>query len=306
MRNALLQPFASLVEEKQLGVHAAAVMQHGAFLGEYRVVPDEPHILHSLTKSYTSVAVGMLIGEGRLALDDRIASFFPELLPAHPSRELLALSVRDLLRMAPGRDQPSMMANQRGLIEDKNWVRYYLSKPFDRMPGERFSYDTGCTYILSAVVQQVSGETTLDFLTPRLFEPLGIEKPYWETCPMGRSLGGAGLFLRTKELLPFGQLCLQHGIYNGKRLVSADYLAQATSKQIDTQPDAPKDSRCGYGYQFWMCHNGTYRADGAYAQFLIVDEENDAVIAVNSKSDRGQEILDAVWETVTPLLAERR
>ncbi len=99
---------------------------------------------------------------------------------------------------------------------------------------------------------------------------------------------------------------MQHGIYNGKRLVSADYLAQATSKQIDTQPDAPKDSRCGYGYQFWMCHNGTYRADGAYAQFLIVDEENDAVIAVNSKSDRGQEILDAVWETVTPLLAERR
>ena len=102
MRNELLQSFASFVEEKQLGVHAAAVMQHGAFLGEYRVVPDEPHILHSLTKSYTSVEVGMLIGEGRLALDDRIASFFPELLPAHPSRELLALSVRDLLRMAPG------------------------------------------------------------------------------------------------------------------------------------------------------------------------------------------------------------
>lgn len=181
-----------------------------------------------------------------------------------------------------------MMSNQRGLIEDRDWVRYYLSNPFDRMPGERFSYDIGCTYILSAVVQQISGETTLDFLTPRLFEPLGLEKPYWETCPMGRSLGGAGLFLRTKELLPFGQLCLQHGVYNGKQLVSAEYLAQAASKQIDTQPDAPKDSCCGYGYQFWMCHNGTYRADGAYAQFLIMDEETTQSLRSTQKATAGR------------------
>ena len=184
----LLKAFASLVEENQYGVHAAAVMQHGEFLEEYRVVPDDPHILHSLSKSFTSVAIGMLIDEGKLSLDNRIAPFFPELLLQNPCTELLALSVRDLLRMAPGRDRPLMMSNQRGLIEDRDWVRYYLSNPFDRMPGERFSYDTGCTYILSAVVQQISGETTLDFLTPRLFEPLGLEKPYWETCPMGRSL----------------------------------------------------------------------------------------------------------------------
>lgn len=301
-----LQAFSSVVEEKQYGVHAAAVMQHGTLLDEYRTVPDTPHILHSLTKSFTSLAVGMLADDGKLSLDDKIVSFFPKQMPSEPCAALLALSVRDLLRMAPGRDQPLMMSNQRGQIKDRDWVRYYLSMPFDRMPGERFSYDTGCTYLLSAAVQEISGETTLDFLTPRLFEPLGIPKPYWETCPMGRSLGGAGLFLRTKELLPFGQLCLQHGVYQGKRLVSEAYLRQATSKQIDTLPYAPKDSRCGYGYQFWMCHNGTYRADGAYAQFLIVDEENDAVVAIQSKSDNGQGILDAVWETVRPLLAKQR
>lgn len=300
----VLDGFAALAERERYGVHAAAVMQHGVFLEEYRVTSDEPHPLYSVSKSFTSLAVGMLMDEGRLSAEDTVISFFPSLAPRATSEALRALRVRHLLCMAAGRDHPPLIKELYRLCPDGDWISFYLSLPFDRMPGGRFSYDSGCTYLLSAIVEEISGQTLLEFLTPRLFEPLGIRQPVWDSCPRGHTLGGIGLYLRTRELLSFGQLCLQRGQYGGKQLVSPAYIARAASRCIATPAKGPTDTRWGYGCQFWRCHNGAYRADGAYGQFCIVDKKNDAVIAVNAHSDRPQAILDAVWEQVTPQLKE--
>lgn len=300
---ALLTDFAASIQRRGRTVHGVAVSQHGRLLEEWRTIPDEPHVLHSLSKSFTATAVGMATDAGLFTLEDRIVDLLPESIPAEPCGYLRHLTVRNLMTMQPGRDQPCMMMSQRSKIIHPDWVKYYLSQPFDREPGERFAYDTGCTYILSAVVQKFTGETVLDYLTPRLFTPLGIEKPCWEACPMGRTLGGAGLFLRTKELLPFGELYLRHGEFGGRQLVSADFADAATEKQADTPPGGPKDSVCGYGYQFWMNHDGSFRADGAYGQFCIVLRELDAVIAITSDDTDAQQILDCVWEDILPKLA---
>ena len=297
----LLDAFIEKVEAANYGVEAVVVMQHGEILEEYRVIPDEPHVLHSLSKSFTSVAFGKLIDEGKASLSDKVISYFPEYLPEVICDELAALTVRDLLVMAPGHGA-CMMMNQRAAIEG-DWVRYYLAQPFDKAPGTKFEYDTGCTYIVGAIIQKITGQTVRDFLMPRLFAVLGIENPLWETCPSGRSVAGAGLWLRTEEIARFGQMLLNKGVYNGTRIVSEAYLKEATSKQIENAvAGAGHDNCAGYGYQFWMNENGTYRGDGAYAQFCIVDEEKDAVIAINSQSNQAQEILDAVWEELRPLL----
>lgn len=299
---ALLADFATSIQRKGRTVHGIAVSQHGRLLEEWRTIPDEPHVLHSPSKSFTATAVGMAMDAGLFGLEDRIVELLPESVPADISDPLRHLTVRHLLTMQPGRDKPCMMMDQRPKIIHPDWVKYYLSLPFDREPGERFAYDTGCTYVLSAIVQKHTGETVLDYLTPRLFHPLGIEKPCWEACPMGRSLGGAGLFLRTKELLPFGELYLHHGEFGGRRLLSAEFADAATAKQVDTPPDGTKDNTCGYGYQFWMNHDGNFRADGAFGQFCIVLRELDAVIAIHSNDDDAQQILDSVWEEIVPRL----
>jgi CubicO group peptidase (beta-lactamase class C family) len=297
----ILDDFSKRVETQALGVHAAAVSWRGKKLGEYRVVADEPHILHSLSKSFTSTAVGMAVEEGRVALTDRVVDLLREESPAEPSAKLQKLTVRDLLIMAPGRKDPVMMMHQRAAIQG-SWIRHYLAQPLDEEPGHTFYYDTGCTYTLAAILQKLTGETLLEYLMPRLFAPLGIERPFWEESPEGINIGGAGLFLRTSELLPFGELYLNQGEYRGKRLLGAEWIREATRKQIDTPQRGGTDSRLGYGYQFWMCQHAAYRADGAYAQFCIICPEQDAVIAVNADSNYGQEILDAVWEEILPKL----
>lgn len=301
----LLADFTARIEREGLTLHGVAVQQHGKLLAEHRWIADTPHILHSLSKSFTSTAVGMAIAEGKMTLEDKVIDYFPALLPQEVSPELETLTVRHLLTMSPGRDKPCMMNDQRPHILEPDWVKYYLSQPFDRMPGERFSYDTGCTYVVGAIVQQATGEKLIDYLMPRLFTPLHIYRPMWDECPMGRNVAGAGLFLRTKELLPFGQLYLQKGVYEGWRLVSESWVQEATSLQIETAgwADSP-DAQAGYGYQFWRCQNGAYRADGAHSQFCIVLEKLDAVVAVTAEEYNSQAVLDAVWEEICPKLEQ--
>lgn len=301
----ILADFVTRIGREGLTLHGVAVQQHGRLLAAHRWIADTPHVLHSLSKSFTATAVGMAIAEGRMGLHDRVVDYFPALLPKTVSPELEALTVRHLLTMAPGRDEPCMMNEQRPHILEPDWVKYYLSRPFDRMPGQRFSYDTGCTYVLGAIVQQVTGEKLIDYLMPRLFTPLHIYRPMWDECPLGRNVAGAGLFLRTKELLPFGQLYLQKGVYEGQRLVSEEWVREATSLQIENvgRAEGP-DGQAGYGYQFWLCHNGAYRAAGAHSQFCIVLEALDAVVAINALEDNSQAVQNAVWEEILPKLEQ--
>ena len=306
MKAALLQDFVHQVRERGLEVHGVAVQQHGRLLEEYRWIEDLPHILHSLSKSFTATAVGMAVEEGRFRLDDRVVDFFPEEAPREVSPYLEELTVRDLLIMAPGRAGSLMLQKQRDAIPNPNWVEYYLGEPLTCRPGTYFAYDTGCTYMLSALIQKTTGVKLVDYLQPRLFIPFGYEeKPRWEECPRGIDLGGAGLWLRTTQLLPLGQLYLQQGQWEGGQILTQEWVREATSKQIDTAViQTSRDNVCGYGYQFWICHNGAYRGDGAYAQFCIVLPWLDAVIAVNSQERRAQEVLDVIWATILPKLEE--
>ncbi|MDD3244246.1 MAG: serine hydrolase [Eubacteriales bacterium] len=299
MNTDFLREMIAQTAQRGLTLHGIAVEQHGQTLAAYQWQPDEPHILHSLSKSFTSCAVGMLVDAGKVHPDDAVLSFFPDDAPAQPSDALRAMTVRHLLTMSPGHDTPLMMSAQRKVIPDDNWVRYYLSQPLDRMPGERFVYDSACTYLLSALVQAVTGETLLDYLVPRLFAPLGIARPVWETCPRGITLGCAGLYLRPADILKFGRMVLNGGEAGGQRIVSREWLSCATAKQIENAAPGKPDWGSGYGYQFWRCsRDDAFRGDGAYGQLCIMLPRQDAVIAVTANEDDMQAELDVLWDTV--------
>ncbi len=304
MSPSFLTDFVRVIDEKQLALYGVAVSQHGVLLDRFRWAPDQPHELASLTKSFTSTAIGMLIHEGKLELSTKVFPLFPDKVTSPLSPEQEALTVRDLLIMASGHEHSLLLLEQRSKLVEQDWVKYYLSVPLCRMPGQVFVYDSGCSYLLSAIIQRITGEKLRDYLIPRLFRPLGIPDPYWYDCPMGITFGGAGLQLRTTDLIKFGQLYLNHGSWEGKQLIPENWIKEATRKQIETKwVNSTLDGSCGYGYQFWMCHEeGSFRADGAHSQFCIILPKEDAVVAINSHEDRSQEILNCVWDQIVAKL----
>ena len=255
------------------------LVRHGHVVAEGWWTPyraEARHSLYSLSKSFTSTAVGLAIAEGKLSLDDNVLKFFPADAPSEPSNNLKAMRVSDLLRMSTGH-QTEPPRN-----DDEPWTRSFLHHPVPFKPGTHFLYNTPATYMQSAIVQQVTGETVLDYLRPRLFEPLGIEGPTWETSPQGISTGGFGLSIRTEDIAKFGQLYLQKGKWQDEQLVPAEWIEAATARQTSNGSSPTSDWDQGYGYQFWRCRNGAYRGDGAFGQYCIVLPEQDAVIVITS------------------------
>lgn len=303
MKQVFLGDFVKQIESAGLNLHGIMVTQSGTILGEHHWIQDAPHELRSLSKSFTSCAVGIAIDEGRLSLDDKVVDFFAEQLPHSIDERIRHLSIQHLLTMAHGRNESIMLSPQRAKISEPDWVRYFLGYPLDDKPGKTFVYDTGATYMLSAVIQQITGQTLRDYAADRLFAPLGIKNPRWDTCPMDRSLGGAGLYVTVGDISRFGNMLLNNGNWEGTQIVSEAYVMQATTKQIETgEGGAGPDWTLGYGYQFWMCPHGAYRGDGADGQFCIVVPELAAVIAITAQESRMQDVLNAVWATILPLL----
>ncbi|WP_334074271.1 MULTISPECIES: serine hydrolase [Paenibacillus] len=302
-----LSPFQAKVEQKGLRIFTVRVLQRGEPAGavNFAGAEDIRRLQHSVSKSFTSMAAGLALQEGLVDLDTRVGDIFPEAGSdrACTSESLNPARIRliDLLRMSSGHDTPPLTYEERAVLEEPDWVKHYLSQPLDRPPGELFTYSSGDTYMISAMLEAVTGQTVKDYLVPRLFEPLGIEGVRWDTCPLGRTLGCTGLYLTTEELSRFGEFLLRRGEWKGRQLVSSAWIELATSKQVAT-PEDGGDWGIGYGYQFWRCTHGAYRADGMYGQFCIVLPERDAVIAINSQEDKMQGILDAVWEEIYPLL----
>ena len=257
------------------------------------------HSLYSLSKSFTSTAVGLAIGEGKLSLDDEVLKFFPDDAPAAQSNNLKSMRVSDLLRMSTGQQ------TEPPRTEKDAWTRTFLRHDVPFKPGTHFLYNTSATYMQSAIVQKVTGQTVLDYLTPRLFEPLGIENPTWETSPQGVSTGGYGLSIRTEDIAKFGQLYLQRGKWEGKQLVPEAWIDAATARQTSNGSNPNSDWDQGYGYQFWRCRHGAYRGDGAFGQYCIVLPEQDAVIAITSGLRDMQQVLNLVWDKLLPALHAR-
>ncbi|MDO7906922.1 serine hydrolase [Paenibacillus sp. JX-17] len=294
--------FTQQISSRNLNVLSARVIQHGELLDQWNPGTDIRRLQHSVSKSFTCMAVGLAIAEGKLSLESRLTDFYPSFggqvqsSPSPPGE----LSLYHLLCMASGHDSPPLWAEERDTLQEKDWVKYYLSLPLDRLPGETFTYSSGDTFMISAMVQAAVGETVRDYLTPRLFEPLGIHDVRWDTSPLGITLGCTGLWVSCEELSRFGQLLLQKGHWQGRQLIPEEWITLVTRRHIDTPGTA--DWGVGYGCQFWMCSHGAYRADGMHGQFCIVLPEQDAVVAINSEEEDMQGILNVVWSEILPQL----
>lgn len=288
--------------DKQLhSLNSFMLIRHGHVVAEgwwapYR--PDAPHSLYSLSKSFTSTAVGLAISEGKLSLDDEVLKFFPDEAPQHPSKNLKSMRVRDLLRMECGQ-QVEVTRN-----DDESWAKQFLAQPVPFKPGTHFLYNTTGTYMLSAIVQKATGQTLLDYLTPRLFDPLGIENPTWTMSPQGVCAGGFGLSIRTEDIARFGQLYLQKGKWDGKQIVPEAWVTAATTLQTSNGSNPKSDWDQGYCYQFWRCRHGAYRGDGMWGQYCIVMPEQDAVVAITSGLDEMQPPLDLIWDKLLPAMKD--
>lgn len=289
--------------------HSFMFMRHGKVIAEGWWDPYKPelkHTLYSTSKSFTSTAVGFAVSENLLSVDDKVISFFHEELPDTISPFLSEMTIKDLLTMTAGQAHDPTNA----VVSESNWVKAFLAIPVVKEPGSEFKYNSMATFMLSAIVQKVTGEKVIDYLQPRLFGPLGINGIDWEVNPQGINTGGWGLRLTTEDMAKFGQLYLQRGMWNGKQVIPSEWVKEATTAWIYQAPDAPQsendasDWRQGYCYQFWRCRNNAFRADGAYGQYIIVLPEKDAVIAITSETSDMQDELNMVWKYLLPAIKD--
>jgi CubicO group peptidase (beta-lactamase class C family) len=301
--SADIRAYVEAADQQVNTMHSFMLVRHGHVVAEGWWKPeaaDKPHVMHSLSKSFTSTAVGLAVADGKLSVDDLVLKFFPEEAPAEPSNNLKAMRVRDLLTMTSGQEVEVKFST------NAPWVQTFLAQPVPFKPGTHFLYNTPGTHMLSAIVRKVTGETVLDYLKPRLFEPLGIENSEWPSSPQGNTFGGWGLKIRTEDVAKFGQLYLQKGKWHGKQVVPAAWVAQATTKQVSNGSDPTKDWDQGYCFQFWRCRHNAYRGDGANGQFCIVLPEQDAVIAITADTRDMQAELNVVWDKLLPAFHAKR
>ena len=302
--SAGIRAFVEEADQKINALHSFMLLRHGHVVAEGWWKPeaaDKPHVLWSLTKSFTSTAVGLAVADGKLSVDDPVLKFFPEDAPAAPSDNLKAMRVRDLLSMSGGHEKEVKLT----AADETPWVKAFLAHPVAFKPGEHFLYNTPGSHMLSAIVHKVTGQTELDYLKPRLFEPLGIENPEWAASPQGDSIGGYGLKLRTEDIAKFGQLYLQKGQWNGKQILPAAWVEQATSKQVSNGTDPTKDWNQGYCFQFWRSRHNSYRGDGKDGQFCIVMPDQDTVIIITALTGDMQAELNVIWDKLLPAFQDK-
>lgn len=298
---ARLTAFLDAVDEAGIEMHSLMVLRHGHVVTEGWWAPysaDDLHLLYSLSKSFTSTAVGLAVAEGRLSVDDLATSFFPDSVAADASPYTGQMTVRHLLSMATGHHADTL---DRLRIDD--FPATFFSLAPEEEPGSWFTYNNGATLLLSAIITAVTGERLLDYLRPRLLAPLGITGAHWRGVGL-LDYGFSELHLATEAIAKFGQLYLQHGSWQGEQLVPREWVAEATRVQVDNPREPEIDWRQGYGYQFWMSRHGAYRGDGAYGQFCLVLPDQDAVVAVTAATENMQTLLDCVWSQVLPALHE--
>ena len=284
--------FVRTIEKQNLNCEGVEVLRQGRTVARHRWIPEAPRNCYSVSKSVTSIAIGMAVQRGKLSLSDRVIDAFPDLINA-PSPRLASLRLEHLLTMTRGHaafSRPSTAVEA-------------LSQELKFDPGARFVYDNGSTLLASAMFTRAMGMTVRDFLLDALFRPLGIGEPEWAETPDGHSPGGTGLFLATSGLACFGGFLLQKGEWQGKSLISPEWIDSAARPQVSTN-SRRSDYDLGYGYGFWPCRHGAFRADGKDGQFVIVLPRHDAVVAINSGEPRHYPVLYAVWDTILPLLSQ--
>ena len=272
--------FAALLREldasKDTEMHHFMALRHGKVICECNFAPYPKgmwHITHSMCKSITGMAIGMLIEEEKLKLDENIYDIFSDHINAFSKIFRPVITVENLLTMTSG-----VTFNESGIVSGNDWLGSFLNASVNGKPGTEFQYNSLNTYVLSAIVTKRTGETLTEYLTPRLFGPLGITKYYWETCPKGITKGGWGLFLCAEDMAKLGQLYLQRGKWNGQQLVSEYWIEISTARHLKTQNDT-----YGYGYQLWMEQRpGSFEYNGMLGQNVIIYPDMDMVLVTNA------------------------
>lgn len=300
--------FLDLAEQRGLELHSMMLLRHGKVCAEgwwkpYN--PDSPHMMFSFTKALTSTAIGFAWQEGVIRLEDRLCDIFPDKLPENPSENLQLCTVWDLLTMSCGHETEINTFD----VNEPDWIKTFLAHEFKYKPGTAFMYNTAGTNMLCAVLKRRTGMDLFEYLTPRLFEPLGISGVECFKLPDGIEMGGAGSRLKAEDMARFIQFAAWRGKWDGKQLLSAEWFDMASSKQVETlspcnDPDNP-DWRCGYGFQFWRCvPENVFRADGAFGQYGVVFDDKDTILILQSASVNQQEQLTCAWEALLPAITE--
>lgn len=277
-----MEAFVQRVQREALPVEAIIAYVDDAKVFSHYFVPEAPRNIYSHTKSYMATAAGMAIEEGLLSLEDKVVDYFPELYHEGDDPRLEGITLHHLLTMSSGLGRAYLMSQARKLGEGgKDFVRYLFSHKMLYAPGEKFVYSNGDSYLAGRMVEKRVGMTLLEYLDTRLFRPLGIPKPQWESCPAGHSFGASGILMRAEDMMKLGRLYLNGGTWRGARIISPKWIQTASAKHIET-PDAPENPwHCGYGYQFWRLPYGeSYRADGAYGQISAVLPARHTVIGL--------------------------
>ena len=294
----------ALEARPDIEMHSIMLVRHGHVVAEGWWRPfsaERPHRLYSLSKSFTSTAAAFAAAEGLLDLDDTVVSHFPEFEADITDRNSRSMRIRHIAAMASGHEQETW--SQAVALDSNEPVRGFLLIPPDRPPGTVFAYNQPCTYTLASIIQRKAGMPLTRYLRPRLFDPLGIGLVGWHTFPPGREQGFTGLHARTEDIAKLGQLYLQNGRWDGSQLISENWVAHATSRQIDNANRPDPDWRQGYGFQFWMSRHG-YRGDGAFGQFCVILPEQDAVVVTTASTRDMQAMLDAMWAHLLPALGQ--
>lgn len=294
-----------LKQHEQLGIHTLAIARDNKVYS-FAVKPfttDSPHTLFSLSKSFCAMAAGLAVAEGYLTYEDSLAEVLKDSLPKGYDKALHEVTLHHLLSMSSGLDEESDKASR----PQADWAKAALGYKVKHKPGTRFHYNTMGTYLAGRMVAQRVCMSLRDYLMPRLFGPLGIDKPQWDCCPLGYNIGGFGLHLSVSDIAKTAQLLLNGGVWGKKRLLPAEFMARATNKQVDnedkTDPDFHPDWSQGYGYQFWMARHGRYRGDGMFGQVMMVDEKNNLSLSCTAGLVMMGTEMDAIHELMNGLLS---
>ncbi len=295
--------FLNALDENDMGAHSFMLLRHGMVASEgwwKPYSPDKTHMLFSLSKSFTSTAVGFCVQEGLISIDDPVLKYFDGVLEGEPCENMRRMKIRNLLTMGTGHDK------EPNAFECENWAEGFLKSYIAKEPGSIFVYNTPATYMLSCIVTKVTGQKVVDYLKPRLFDPLGIEGMFWEESPQGINTGGFGLNIKTEDIAKFATFLLNKGNVDGKQLINPEWIELATSKQISNgNPEEKSDWSQGYGFQFWRCQpKNVYRGDGAFGQYCIVMPDQDACLAMTSGSSAMGKIMAAAWEHLVPAFGD--
>ncbi|MCQ2083929.1 MAG: beta-lactamase family protein [Bacteroidaceae bacterium] len=295
--------------------YSIMAVEHGKVVFEQcynGTVPESRYDVYSVSKTVLAMAVGFAMEEGLFSIDDRVTDFFPEQLPEHISDTLSAMTIRHLLTMTCGLEETPKLLSvfKKDADADFDWISEFFASNQARMPGTQFYYNFFSPYIIAAILEKTSGTSVMDYITPRLLEPLHITDMEWQDSPAGICIGGWGMTLCTEDIAKLGQFLLQHGKWNGCQLLTSEWVDTMTSKLVESGPflafsesfdpaelnDPENDHSQGYGYYVWQGKHGTFRLEGLNGQFAFVSPEKDIVLVFISDSNMSQKYIDLIWK----------